>query len=223
MPVHNRCNEIKNISFFSMRMQQRRRHRRHTAVAQGRHVPRPCPRTTGVMKSRTDHFSAVTHAAEATTQETHCCCTRHVPRRVPRPCPCTTGVMKSRTCHFSAVTHAAEATTQETQCCCTRHVPRRVPRPCPCTTGVIKSRIDHLSALTHAAEATAHKTHYCCTRHVPRRVPRPCWCTADFNKIRYINRKFISILTRNKGHDIGGVHSACTEARASSMPVHKRL
>ena len=51
-------------------------------------------------------------AAEA-TQETHCSCTRHVPRRVPRPCPCTTGVMKSRTDHLSAVTHAAEAATQE--------------------------------------------------------------------------------------------------------------
>ena len=78
------------------------------------------------------------------TQETHCSCTRHVPRRVPRPCPCTTGVMKSRTDHLYAVTHAAEAAAQEAHCSCTRHVPRRVPRPCPCTTGVIKSRIDHL-------------------------------------------------------------------------------
>ena len=83
------------------------------------------------------------------TQETHCSCTRHVPRRVPRPCPCTTGVMKSTTEPLSAVTHAAEAATQETHCSCTRHVPRRVPRPCPCTTGVMKSRTDHLlSAVT---------------------------------------------------------------------------
>ena len=125
--------------------------------------------------------------------------------------------IKNKTQHLLAVTHLAEATTQETHCCCTRHVPRRVPRPCPCTAG--DQEIDHLSALTHAAEATAHKTHYCCTRHVPRHVPRPWRCTADFNKIRYVNRKFISILTRNKGHDIGGVHSSCTEARA---PVHAR-
>ena len=89
-------------------------------------------------------FIAVTHAAEAATQETHCSCTRHVPRRVPRPCPCTTGVMKSTTDHLSAVTHAAEAATQETHCSCTRHVPRRVPRPCPCTTGVMKSTTNHL-------------------------------------------------------------------------------
>ena len=58
MPVHNQCNEIKNI---------------------------------------TEHLLALTHVAKATTHETHCHCTRHVPRRVPRPCPCTTNVMKSRT------------------------------------------------------------------------------------------------------------------------------
>ena len=34
------------------------------------------------------------------TQETHCSCTRHVPRRMPRPCLCTTGVMQSRTRPF---------------------------------------------------------------------------------------------------------------------------
>ena len=98
MPMHHRCNEIKN---------------------------------------KTQHLLVVTHAAEATTQETHCSCTRHVTRCVPHPCPCTTGVMKSRTDHFSALTHAAEATAQETHYCCTRHVPRRVPRPCPFTAGVI--------------------------------------------------------------------------------------
>ena len=43
------------------------------------------------------------------THETHCSCTRHIPRRMPRPCPCTTGVMKSRTDHLSTVTHAAKA------------------------------------------------------------------------------------------------------------------
>ena len=135
MPVHNKCNEIKN---------------------------------------KTQHLLVVTHAAEATTQETHCSCTRNVPRRVPHPCLCTTGVMKSRANHLSAIMHAAEATTQETHYCCTRHVPSRMPRPCPCTTGVMKSRTDHFSALTHAAEATAQETHCCCTRHVPRRVSHPC-------------------------------------------------
>ena len=48
MPVHNRCNEIKN---------------------------------------KTQHLLAVTHAAEATIQETHCYCTRHVPRRMPSSMP----------------------------------------------------------------------------------------------------------------------------------------
>ena len=116
------------------------------------------------------------------THETHCSCTRHVPRRVPRPCPCTTGVMKSRTDHLLAATRAAEVATQETHCSCTRHVPRRVPRPCPCTPGVMKSTTDHLSAITHAAEATAQRTHCSCTRHVPRRLPRPCPCTIDVMK-----------------------------------------
>ena len=109
------------------------------------------------MKSTTNHLFAVTHAAEAATQETHCSCTRHVPRRVPRPCPCTTGVMKSTTDHLFAVTPAAEAATQETHCSCTRHVPRRVPRPCPCTTGVMKSTTNHLFAVTHAAEAATQR------------------------------------------------------------------
>ena len=51
-------------------------------------VPRPCPRTTSVMKWRTDNLLAATRAAEAAIQETLCSCTRHVPKRVPRPCPC---------------------------------------------------------------------------------------------------------------------------------------
>ena len=50
-----------------------------------------------VIINKTLHLSVVTHEAKATTQETHCWCTRHVPRRVPRPCPLTTSVMKSRT------------------------------------------------------------------------------------------------------------------------------
>ena len=61
-----------------------------------RRVPRPCPCTTGVMKLRTDHLFAVTHAAEVATQETHCSCTGHVPRRMPRPCPCTRDVPSSQ-------------------------------------------------------------------------------------------------------------------------------
>ena len=154
------------------------------------------------------------------TQETHCSCTRHVPRRVPRPCPCTTGVMKSRTDHLSAVTHAAEAATQETHCSCTRHVPRRVPRPCPCTTGVMKSTTDHLSAITHAAEATAQKTHCNCTRHVPRRVPRPCPCTTG-NEMK--NRSFISSAAeaahrRHTAVALGTYQGAClVHARAQQV------
>ena len=54
MPMHNKCNEIKN---------------------------------------KTLHFLAVTHATEATTQETHYSCTRHVPRHLPHPCLCTAGVI----------------------------------------------------------------------------------------------------------------------------------
>ena len=114
--------------------------------------------------------------------ETHCCSTRHVPRRVPRPCPCTTSVMKSRIDHLLEATRVAEVATQETHCSCTRHVPRSVPRPCPCTTGVMKSRTDHLLAATRAAEAATQETHCNCTRHVPRRVPLPCPSTASLMK-----------------------------------------
>ena len=116
------------------------------------------------------------------THETHCCFTRHVPRRVPRPCLCTTGVMQSRTDNLLAATRAAEAATQQTHCSCTRHVPRRVPCPCPCTTGVMKSRTDHLLAATRAAEAATQEAHYSCTRDVPRRVPCPCLCTTSVMK-----------------------------------------
>ena len=42
-----------------------------------------------IIINKTLHLSAVMHAAKAMTQETHCWCTRHVPRRVPHPCPCT--------------------------------------------------------------------------------------------------------------------------------------
>ena len=115
----------------------------HEARTKARASSMPAHNKCNEIKNKTLHFLAVTHAAEATTQETHCSCTRHVPRRVPRPCPCTTDVMKSKTDHFSAVTHAAEATTQETHWSCTRHVPRRVTRPCPRTTSVMKSRTKH--------------------------------------------------------------------------------
>ena len=129
MPVHNRCNEIKNRSFICSSVQLRRH-----AVHVPRRVPRPCPCTTGVMKSTTDHLS---EAAEAHR------------RQAAHTCPCTTGVMKSTTDHLSAVTHAAEAATQETHCSCTRHVPRRVPRPCPCTTNVQLTTENTLSCTRH--------------------------------------------------------------------------
>ena len=174
------------------------------------------------MKSTTDHLSAVTHAAEAARQETHCSCTRHVPRRVPHPCLCTRDVMKSTTHHLLAATRAAEAATQETHCSCTRHVPRRVPRPCPCTLGVMKSTTHHLSAVTHAAEAATQETHCSCTRHVPRRMPRPCPCTTGVMKSRK-NIAFNSSHTCSRGHgteDTRLLHKAHTKAHASSMPVH---
>ena len=45
----------------------------------------------GVMKSRIDHLSALTHGIEATAHKTHYDSTRHVPRGVP--CPFTTGII----------------------------------------------------------------------------------------------------------------------------------
>ena len=69
-------------------MQLRRRHRRHAAAALRhvpRRVPRPCPCTTSVMKSTTDHLSAVSMQQRAATQvETHCSCTRHKARTKAR-------------------------------------------------------------------------------------------------------------------------------------------
>ena len=167
--------------------------------------------------------------AEAATQETHCSCTRHVPRRVPRSMPMHDRVvMKSTTYHFSYATSLVTPCsrgvwTQETHCSCTRHVPRRVPCPCPCTTGVMKSRTDHLFAVTHAAEAATQETHCSCTRHVPRRVPRPCPCTTGVMKST--TDHLSSNHACSRGDDTGDtlqLHKARTKARASSMPVHNK-
>ena len=87
------------------------------------------------MKSRTKHYisSAFTHAAEATkAQETHCCCTRHVPpRSCNGPCPFTADVIIHhinikatpstiyvRPFNLSMVTHATRTCTT-----CGCHVP----------------------------------------------------------------------------------------------------
>ena len=142
MPVHNKFNEIKNRSFVSCHTCSRGGDigdtlQLHKACTKARASSMPMHNRSNEIKKKTQHLLAVTHAAEATTLETHYSCTRHVPRRVPHPCPCTTSVMKSRTDHFSALTHAIEATAQETNCCCTRHIPRRLPRPCPFIAGII--------------------------------------------------------------------------------------
>ena len=125
MPVHNRCNEIKN---------------------------------------KTQHLSAVTHAAQATTQETHCYCTRHVPRRMPRPCPFTTGVMKSRTKHniylqlrmqYRRRHRRHTAVAQGTyQGACLVHARSQLTlyNQQPSTT----LHVEHSSAVTHATKTTAH-------------------------------------------------------------------
>ena len=116
MPVHNRCNEIKKRSVFSSHACSRGDGigdtlQVHQACTKARASSMPVRNRGNEIKNKTQHLLAVMHSVEATAQETHCCCTRHVPRRMPRPCPCTTGVMKSRTDHFSALTYAAEATT----------------------------------------------------------------------------------------------------------------
>ena len=47
-----------------------------------------------IINNKTLHLSTFTHAAKAMIEETHCSCTRHVPRCLPRPCPCTTSIIK---------------------------------------------------------------------------------------------------------------------------------
>ena len=135
-----------------------------------------------VINNKTLHLSVVMHATVATAHETHCSCTRHV----PRPCPCATDVLKSRTDHLSALTHAAEVMTQETHYCCTRHVPRARASSMPVHNrcNEIKNKTQHLSAVTHATKATTQETHYNSTRHVPRCVPRACPCTTGVMKSR---------------------------------------
>ena len=99
MHVHNRCNEMKSRSFMSSHACSRgddigdtlQLHKARTKV---RASSMPVHNRCNEIKNKTQHLLAVTDAAEVTTQETLCSCTRHVPRRVPRPCPCTTGVMK---------------------------------------------------------------------------------------------------------------------------------
>ena len=145
-------------------MQQRPAQKTHCSCTRHvpRRVPRPCPCTTGVMKSRTDHLSA----AEATAQKHSHACNRggdtgdtlqlHKARTKARASSMPVHNRCNEIKNRSFI--AAEAATQQTHCSCTRHVPRRVPRPCPCTTGVMKSTTDHLSAVTHAAEAATLHT-----------------------------------------------------------------
>ena len=59
----------------------------------------PCAKLhASCMPPPNQEMKTLKHAAKY-GHTTHCCSTRHVPRRVPRPCPCTTSVMKSRTKH----------------------------------------------------------------------------------------------------------------------------
>ena len=140
MPVHSRCNEInKDHSLAARPAAEAATQLTHCSCTRHvpRRVPRPCPCTTGVMKSTTNHLFAITPTAKAATQETHCSSTRHVPRRVPRPCPCTTDVMKSTTNHLFATEVTPTA----------RHVPRR-HRP---------TQMRHIIFLQHAAEAATQE------------------------------------------------------------------
>ena len=101
MPVHNRCNEIKNGSFICNHACSRNHGTEdtlqlHKARTKAHASSMPVHNRCNEIKNKAQHLLEATHAAEAMTQETHCSCTRHVPRRVPRPCPCATGVLKSR-------------------------------------------------------------------------------------------------------------------------------
>ena len=141
-------------------MQQRRRHRRHTTIAQGtyqgaclihaRAQPASCNQQQNTTFISSDAWSRGDDIGD--TLLLHKACTKACASSMP--VHSRRHVINNKTLHLSTVTHAAEVMTQETHCSCTRHVPRHVPRPCPCTTGVMKSRAYHLSALMHAKEAT---------------------------------------------------------------------
>ena len=91
MPVHNRCNEMKNRSFISSDACSRGDDtgdtlELHKARTKARASSMPVHNRCNEIKNKTLHFLAVTHAVEATTQATQYSCTRHVSRRVPHPC-----------------------------------------------------------------------------------------------------------------------------------------
>ena len=101
MPVYNRCNVIKNRSFISSHACTRGHGTEdtlqlHKARTKARASSMPVHNRCNEIKKKTQHLLGATHAAEATTQETHCNFTRHVPRSVPRPWPCTTGFNKNK-------------------------------------------------------------------------------------------------------------------------------
>ena len=162
MPVHNRCNEIKNRSFISSHACSRGDDtgdtlELHKARTKARASSMPVHNRCNEIKNKTLHLLAVTHAAEATTQETHC--TRHVPRRVPRPCPCTTGVMKSRTDIFQqSRMHRGDNTGDTLELHKARTKARASSMPVHNRCNEIKNKTLHLLAVTHAAEAT-HRRH----------------------------------------------------------------
>ena len=72
MPVHNRCNEIKNRSFFSCHACSRGDNtgdtlELHKARTKARASSMPAHNKCNEIKNKTLHLSAVTHAAKATT------------------------------------------------------------------------------------------------------------------------------------------------------------
>ena len=184
MPMHNRCNEIKNkrLHLSALHACSKGDNRGdtlqlHKACTKARASFMPMHNRRYVINNKTPHLSAVTHAAKATTEETHCSCTRHVPRHAclvhahAQPAlynqQQNTTFISNHACSKGDDTGDTLLAAQGTyQGACLVHA-RAEPALCN-----QQQEHYHLSTVTHAAEAMREETHCSCTRQVPRRLPR---------------------------------------------------
>ena len=145
MPMHNRCNDIKNKAqhFLVVMHAAEGTTQEHTVVAQGTY------QGACLVHARAQPASCH-HQQNTTFISTHACNkgddmgdtlqlhkARTKAHALFMPVHNQHHVIINKTLNLLAVMHAAEATTQETHCYCKRHVPRRVPRPCPFIASVI--------------------------------------------------------------------------------------
>ena len=142
IPMHNRCNEIKNKSFIKIDAcstsddtgDTLQLHKACTkALASSMPVHNRCNEIKNRSFINIDACSRGHGTRDALQLHKACTKARASSMHVHNRC----NEIKNRTQHLLAVMHKAEATTQETHYNSTRHAPWGMPRPCLFIAGVI--------------------------------------------------------------------------------------